>query len=71
VTTSSGYLSSSDRRLHFGLGGDSAILRIEIRWPSGIQQILRGQKGDQELVIDEPAQSDSAKPVAAADSPKP
>jgi hypothetical protein len=42
-----------------------------VRWPSGIQQIVRDQKGDHEIVIDEPAQSDSAKPVAAADKPKP
>ena len=71
VTTSSGYLSSSDPRLHFGLAGDDAIDRVEIRWPSGIQQVLRNQKVDKELVIDEPGQSDSAKPVAAAASPKP
>jgi enediyne biosynthesis protein E4 len=71
VTTSSGYLSASDRRLLFGLGSDSAIDRIEVRWPSGIQQILRDQKGDHEIVINEPAQSDSTKPVAIADKPKP
>ena len=71
VTTSSGYLSASDPRLHFGLAGNDAIDRIEIRWPSGIQQILRNQKADRELVIEEPGQSDSAKPVATADSPKP
>jgi enediyne biosynthesis protein E4 len=71
VTTSSGYLSASDRRLHFGLGSETEIDRIEIRWPSGIQQLLHNQKGDRELVIEEPAQSESGKPVAAADSPKP
>jgi enediyne biosynthesis protein E4 len=71
VTTSSGYLSASDRRLLFGLGSDSAIDRIEVRWPSGIQQILRDQKGDHEIVINEPAQSDSTKPVAIADKLKP
>ena len=69
VTTSSGYLSASDGRKHFGLGSNLAIDRIEIRWPSGIQQVLRNQKIDQE--IDEPAQSPSVKPVAGADSPKP
>ena len=30
-----GYLSSSDRRLHFGLGDAKAIDRVETRWPSG------------------------------------
>ncbi len=38
VTTGSSYLSSSDRRVHFGLGADSKIPAIEIRWPSGLKQ---------------------------------
>jgi enediyne biosynthesis protein E4 len=71
VTTSSGYLSSSDPRLHFGLGSDSTIDRIEIRWPSGIQHVLLNQKGDRQITIDEPAQSSSAAPVAVADKPIP
>ena len=71
VTTSSGYLSSSDPRLHFGLGSDSTIDRIEIRWPSGIQHVLLNQKGDRQIAIDEPAQSSSAAPVAVADRPIP
>jgi len=71
VTTSSGYLSASDPRLHFGLGTESAVERIEIRWPSGIQQVLLNVKGDRQLTIDEPAQSDSMQPVAVADPPRP
>jgi hypothetical protein len=71
VTTSSGYLSASDPRLHFGLGSDAQIERIEIRWPSGIQQIIQNPKVDQQVVIDEPVQTQSAKPVAAADTAKP
>lgn len=70
VTTSSGYLSSSDPRLHFGLGSDAAIERIEIRWPSGIQQIVQAPKVDQQVVIEEPAQTESPKPVAVADTAK-
>lgn len=71
VTTSSGYLSASDPRLHFGLGRDTEIKAIEIRWPSGIQQILEKQPIDRQLIIEEPAQTQSSKPVATADSPKP
>jgi hypothetical protein len=71
VTTSSGYLSASDPRLHFGLGGEGSIERIEVRWPSGIQQTLLNVKGDRQLTIDEPAQTSGAQPVAAADKPKP
>jgi hypothetical protein len=71
VTTSSGYMSASDPRLHFGLGSTAAIERIEIRWPSGIQQVLTDQTADRQITIDEPAQSNSATPAAAADKPKP
>jgi len=70
VTTSSGYLSSSDPRVHFGLGTEEIVKRAEIRWPSGIQQILTNLKCDRQITIDEPAQSDSKQPVAAADVPK-
>jgi hypothetical protein len=50
-----GFMSSSDRRLHFGLGGDSAVRSIEIRWPSGKVQSLDGVKVDQLLRVEEPA----------------
>ncbi len=30
-----GYLSASDRRLHFGLGDAAVIDQVEVRWPSG------------------------------------
>jgi hypothetical protein len=71
VTTSSGYLSSSDPRVHFGIGSESIAKRIEIRWPSGIRQVIENVKGDQQVTIDEPAKSDTEKPVAAAEAPKP
>jgi hypothetical protein len=54
VTTSSSYQSSSDKRLHFGLGTADSIREIDIRWPSGIRQILRDQKPDQIVTITEP-----------------
>jgi hypothetical protein len=71
VTASSGYMSASDPRLHFGLGATAAIDRIEIRWPSGIQQVLTSQMANRQITIDEPAQSNSATPAAAADKAKP
>lgn len=55
VTTSGSYLSSSDKRLHFGLGPVATVKEIEIRWPSGIRQTLLGVKPDQILEVDEPA----------------
>jgi hypothetical protein len=54
VTTSSSYQSSSDKRLHFGLGKADSIHQIEIRWPSGIRQVLTSQKVDRILTISEP-----------------
>jgi hypothetical protein len=29
------YLSSSDQRLHFGLGSDAVMKQVQIEWPSG------------------------------------
>lgn len=54
VTTSGSYLSSSDKRVHFGLGLESIVKEIDIRWPSGIRQTLRGVRSDQILRVDEP-----------------
>ena len=57
VTTASSYLSSSDKRVHFGLGSETAAATVEIRWPSGIRQTLKNVRGDQILQVDEPAVS--------------
>ncbi|MGH9583126.1 MAG: ASPIC/UnbV domain-containing protein, partial [Bryobacteraceae bacterium] len=54
VTTAGSYLSSSDKRLHFGLGHDAFAKEIHIRWPSGTTQTLTNVKGDRFLVINEP-----------------
>jgi hypothetical protein len=54
VAISVGFMSSSDKRVHFGLGQETKISSVEIRWPSGIQQILKNIKADQFLKIDEP-----------------
>jgi len=40
VHCSGGYLSQSSKILHFGLGDDEHIDRVEIRWPSGTRQIV-------------------------------
>jgi hypothetical protein len=55
ATASGSYLSSNDKRLHFGLGTASNC-DIEIRWPSGIHQKLQGIKADQFITIEESAQ---------------
>jgi enediyne biosynthesis protein E4 len=55
VTTASSYLSSSDKRVHFGLGSASEAESIEIKWPSGIMQKLEHVRGDRLIRVDEPA----------------
>ena len=55
VSTSSGYLSASDPRIHFGLGESPTAACVEIRWPSGIVQTLTDVKADRQLQIDEAA----------------
>jgi hypothetical protein len=57
LTTGSSYLSSSDKRVHFGMGTDSVATTIEIDWPSGIVQSLHDVRADQILRVDEPAGS--------------
>jgi enediyne biosynthesis protein E4 len=53
ATAAGSYLSSSDKRLHFGLGS-AELADIEIRWPSGAKQALKGVAADQFLEIEEP-----------------
>ena len=57
VSTAGSYQSSSDKRIHFGLGKETVVSRIGIRWPSGIIQVLKDVKADQLLRIDEPTAS--------------
>jgi hypothetical protein len=55
ATAAGSYLSSNDKRLHFGLGS-AETADIEIKWPSGILQALRGVKANQFIVIEESVQ---------------
>jgi len=54
VTTSDGFMGSSDKRVHFGLGAENGIKSLEIRWPSGIVQTLKKVRADQILNVTEP-----------------
>ncbi|MGB9512451.1 MAG: CRTAC1 family protein, partial [Candidatus Acidiferrum sp.] len=53
ATTAVGYASSSDPRVHFGLGKNANIKEIEIKWPSGIRQVLKDVAVDQILTVEE------------------
>lgn len=54
VTTAGSYLSSSDKRVHFGLGPETTVEKVAIRWPSGVLQTIPGVKADRILAVDEP-----------------
>jgi hypothetical protein len=53
VTTAGSYASSNDPRVHFGLGADTVIKEIELKWPSGIIQVLHNVRADQFLTLNE------------------
>jgi hypothetical protein len=55
VTTSVGFMSSSDRRAHFGLGSETKLDHVEILWPSGIVQRIDHPPVDQIMKVEEPA----------------
>ena len=48
------YLSSSDPRLHFGLGAVNVVEELAVRWPSGRSQTLTGVAVDRLIRIEEP-----------------
>jgi hypothetical protein len=56
ATVSTGYAATSDHRVHFGLGKAKTIRQIEIRWPSGIRQVLNNVAANQILKVREPAE---------------
>jgi hypothetical protein len=54
VLASSGYLSCNDRRLHFGLGS-AANADLEIAWPNGLREELKGVSANQVVTVREGA----------------
>ncbi len=53
ATSAGSYCSSSDKRLHFGLGA-AETAKIEVIWPSGTHQVMNDVRADQFLEIREP-----------------
>ena len=54
VKAGDSYLSSSDPRVHFGLGAARTIRRLEIRWPSGIVQTVKDLAPGRYHTVEEP-----------------
>jgi hypothetical protein len=46
VAPASSYLSSSDPRIHFGLGAVTTLDTVTVRWPGGPTQVFRNVASD-------------------------
>ncbi|HEY6342519.1 MAG TPA: ASPIC/UnbV domain-containing protein, partial [Bryobacteraceae bacterium] len=55
VSFAAGYASSSAGPVHFGLGGAASASLVEIRWPSGIVQVVREVSADRVIRVQEPS----------------
>ncbi len=53
VRSGGSYLSQSDLRIHFGLGEEDMLNRVEIRWPSGRTETLQDLAAGRSYVIKE------------------
>ena len=54
VHSGSSYLSRNDPRVLLGVGGQEIVDKLEIRWQSGVVQVLEHLAVNQELVVTEP-----------------
>jgi hypothetical protein len=57
LSPASSYLSSSDPRIHWGLGDVTSLDSLTIRWPSGAVQVLSDVKADQILRVEQAVSS--------------
>jgi len=55
VAFTAGYASASAAPLHFGLGAEDAVELVEIVWPGGARQELKGLKAGRVYDVEEPA----------------
>ena len=53
VRAGRGYQSAEDLRLHFGLGPSAVIDRLEIRWPSGLNEVRTNLVADRVIKLTE------------------
>jgi hypothetical protein len=54
VSPSVGFMSTSDKRLHFGLADEATVKSVKIVWPSGAVQELTDLAVDRVHVLEEP-----------------
>jgi hypothetical protein len=53
VRSGDSYLSQNDLRVHFGLGAETSVRRLEVRWPSGVVDVVEDAPAGQVLRIAE------------------
>jgi enediyne biosynthesis protein E4 len=53
VLSGGGYGSSSDQRVHFGLGSSTRVGKVEIHWPSGKKEEVVVPRVDEILTVEE------------------
>jgi enediyne biosynthesis protein E4 len=70
VRSGGSYLSSSDRRVHFGLGAAAEIEKLELRWPSGTTDVIRKPPADHILVVEEGKGLVESRPFQKATEPQ-
>jgi hypothetical protein len=46
VRAGGSYLSTNDVRLHFGLGSEATMKKVQIQWPSGLKEELKNISAD-------------------------
>ena len=54
LLTARGYMSSSEPMVHFGLGKDTVVRRMSVRWPSGRVQTFENLGVDMRYTVTEP-----------------
>ncbi len=53
VQSQSSYYSVNDLRLHFGLGTETEVEKLTVRWPSGKHEVVRDVAADQVVRVEE------------------
>jgi len=62
VRAGRGYQSAEDLRLHFGLGANTVVDQLSIRWPNGLEESYTQVAPDQVLRLNEGEAPPTAKP---------
>ena len=66
VRAGSSYLSSEDERLHFGLGPETKVARLTVRYPWGGESVLRNVRSDRLVDVTVPRQRTTHVPATAS-----